>query len=228
MSHSARQGDDSPVVQIRELEKRFGATSILAGVNLEIKAATSVALIGESGSGKSTLLNIIAGLEKFDAGSVTVAGIALNNASGTDKSILRGERLGFVFQAFHLMPHLTALQNVMLPLLLQHKSQVQSRQAAHQILALLGLDHRIDALPSRLSGGEQQRVALARAVIHKPAVVLADEPTGNLDPRNAQIALETLIDVVKQSGAALLLVTHSQKVANSADRSVRLIGGRLE
>jgi putative ABC transport system ATP-binding protein len=133
-----------------------------------------------------------------------------------------------VFQAFHLMPHLTALQNVMLPLLLQNRPQTQSEESAMKLLHSLGLDHRAKALPSQLSGGEQQRVALARAVIHQPAVVLADEPTGNLDPRNAQIALETLLGVVKQSGAALLLVTHSQKVAASADRSVRLVGGTLE
>jgi putative ABC transport system ATP-binding protein len=228
MKQLNRDGNKALAIEIRGVQKRFGATQILTGINLEIPAATSVALIGESGSGKSTLLNIIAGLETFDAGSVMIAGLSLSGASSAEKSLLRSQQIGFVFQAFHLMPHLTALQNVMLPLLLQNRPQTQSEASAMKLLHSLGLDHRATALPSQLSGGEQQRVALARAVIHQPAVVLADEPTGNLDPRNAQIALETLLGVVKQSGAALLLVTHSQKVAASADRSVRLVGGTLE
>jgi putative ABC transport system ATP-binding protein len=209
------------------VEKRFGSTPLLSGVNLRIEAGKSAALVGESGSGKSTLLNIIAGLEPFDAGSVTVAGIDLSLASTKQKSLLRSQHLGFVFQAFHLMPHLTALQNVMLPLLLQQKPESPSKAAALVALEQLGLTSRANALPSKLSGGEQQRVALARAIVHQPSLVLADEPTGNLDPRNAQVALELLLASVKNSGAALLLVTHSDKVAAQADICVHLRNGKL-
>jgi putative ABC transport system ATP-binding protein len=215
------------MLELVAVEKRFGNTPILNGVNLRIEAGKSAALVGESGSGKSTLLNIIAGLEPFNAGSVSVAGIDLSRANASLKSQLRSLHLGFVFQAFHLMPHLSALQNVMLPLLLQQKPEASSKAAALITLESLGLASRADALPSKLSGGEQQRVALARAIVHKPSLVLADEPTGNLDPRNAEIALALLLASVKDSGAALLLVTHSDKVAAQADICVHLSNGKL-
>jgi putative ABC transport system ATP-binding protein len=215
------------MLELVAVEKRFGNTPILNGVNLRIEAGKSAALVGESGSGKSTLLNIIAGLEPFNAGSVIVAGIDLSRANASLKSQLRSLHLGFVFQAFHLMPHLSALQNVMLPLLLQQKPEASSKAAALITLESLGLASRADALPSKLSGGEQQRVALARAIVHKPSLVLADEPTGNLDPRNAEIALALLLASVKDSGAALLLVTHSDKVAAQADICVHLSNGKL-
>jgi putative ABC transport system ATP-binding protein len=212
---------------VNNVAKRFESTQILKGVDLQIHAGESVALVGESGSGKSTLLNIIAGLETFDEGKVTVAGIDLSTANSAQKSELRATKLGFVFQAFHLMPHLSALQNIMLPLLLQRKPETLAKTAANTLLEKLGLSARANALPNKLSGGEQQRVALARAIIHQPSLVLADEPTGNLDANNADLALQLLLETVKHSGAALLIVTHSEKIATRANRAVRLQNGKL-
>jgi putative ABC transport system ATP-binding protein len=219
------------MLELKNVEKKFDSTPdskpILHDLHLSLAAGQSVALIGESGSGKSTLLNIIAGLESFDAGEVTVCGVNLKNASASAKSELRAQKLGFVFQAFHLMPHLSAAQNIMLPLMLLGQAENTAKQRAKELLERLSLTHRADAMPAKLSGGEQQRVALARAVVHRPALVLADEPTGNLDPTNAQTALTLLLDIVRDTGASLLMVTHSEKVAASADFSVHLEGGRL-
>jgi putative ABC transport system ATP-binding protein len=215
------------MLELKNVDKNFDSTPILHDLHLTLAQGQSVALIGESGSGKSTLLNIIAGLESFDAGEVTVCGVNLKTANTATKSELRANKLGFVFQAFHLMPHLSAAQNIMLPLMLLGQAENQSKQRAYELLERLSLTHRADAMPAKLSGGEQQRVALARAVVHSPALVLADEPTGNLDPTNALTALTLLLDVVRDTGASLLMVTHSDKVAVSADFSVRLLNGRL-
>jgi putative ABC transport system ATP-binding protein len=212
---------------VNKVAKRFESTQILKEVDLQIHAGESVALVGESGSGKSTLLNIIAGLETFDEGQVNVTGIDLSTANSAQKSELRATKLGFVFQAFHLMPHLSALHNIMLPLLLQRKPETLAKTAANTLLEKLGLSARANALPNKLSGGEQQRVALARAIIHQPSLVLADEPTGNLDTNNADLALQLLLETVKHSGAALLIVTHSEKIATRANRAVRLQNGKL-
>jgi putative ABC transport system ATP-binding protein len=215
------------MLELKNVEKKFDSTPILHDLNLTLAQGQSVALIGESGSGKSTLLNIIAGLEDFDVGTVIVCGTDLKNATSATKSELRAKKLGFVFQAFHLMPHLSAVQNVMLPLMLLGRAESASKQQAHELLERLALTHRADAMPAKLSGGEQQRIALARAVIHGPSLVLADEPTGNLDPSNALAALTLLLNVVRDTGASLLMVTHSEKVAASTDFSVHLVNGRL-
>jgi putative ABC transport system ATP-binding protein len=216
------------MLELKNLNKNFDATPILKNLNLSLAAGKSVALIGESGSGKSTLLNIIAGLENFDSGEVNMCGTNLANASNAVKSELRANKLGFVFQAFHLMPHLTAAQNIMLPLMLLRQPEHSARARANELLERLQLTQRADALPAKLSGGEQQRIALARAVVHRPSLVLADEPTGNLDPSNAHTALTLLLDIVRDTGASLLIVTHSEKVATSADFAVRLIHGALQ
>jgi putative ABC transport system ATP-binding protein len=216
------------MLEIHHLEKKFDGNWILKELSLGLDAGKSVALIGESGSGKSTLLNIIAGLETFDQGTVNVCGTDLASASNAKKSELRANRLGFVFQAFHLMPHLTAVQNIMLPLMLLRQPQALAKSRANELLERLHLTQRADALPAKLSGGEQQRIALARAIVHRPSLVLADEPTGNLDPSNAATALNLLLDMVKDTGASLLMVTHSEKVASSADFSVRLLNGALQ
>jgi putative ABC transport system ATP-binding protein len=216
------------MLEIHHLEKTFEGTPILNDLNLSLPAGKSVALIGESGSGKSTLLNIIAGLETFDHGSVNVCDVDLSKASSAAKSALRANKLGFVFQAFHLMPHLTAAQNIMLPLMLLRQSETTAKTRAFELLERLQLTPRADALPAKLSGGEQQRIALARAIVHRPSLVLADEPTGNLDPSNAATALNLLLEMVRDTGASLLMVTHSEKVAASADFSVRLLHGALQ
>jgi putative ABC transport system ATP-binding protein len=216
------------MLEIHHLEKKFDSTWILKNLSLSLPPGKSIALIGESGSGKSTLLNIIAGLETFETGTVKVCDTDLAKASSSMKSELRANKLGFVFQAFHLMPHLTAVQNIMLPLMLLRQPEVAAKIRAYELLERLSLTQRADALPAKLSGGEQQRVALARAIVHRPSLVLADEPTGNLDPSNAATALSLLLDMVKDTGASLLMVTHSEKVAASADFSVRLSQGTLQ
>lgn len=219
--------DDAAVVQLHRLGKRFGERWILRNTSLTLQAGERVALIGESGSGKSTLLNIVAGLEAVTEGEAHVLGQALH-AMDTDASArLRRQSIGFVFQAFHLLPHLRIWQNVALPLVLNGVGPARSRALADQVLGRLSLASRATDWPTSLSGGEQQRVALARALVHQPRLVLADEPTGNLDPRIAAQAIELLHELVDESGACLLMVTHSDQAARAAGRIVHLTDQQL-
>ena len=195
---------------------------ILKGIDLAIAVGERVALQGESGVGKSTLLNLIAGLDVPDAGSIEVAGRRVDRLSAPERVRFRRENLGFVFQAFHLLPHLSALQNTMVPLMLLGSGERKSRKQALTLLDELGIAGRADAPPGELSGGEQQRVALARALVHHPALVLADEPTGNLDPATARLALTLLLAQCARHGTTLLMVTHSPDTAALADRRLRL------
>ena len=181
-----------------------------------------VALQGESGVGKSTLLNLIAGLDVPDTGSIEVAGRRIDKLSTAERTLFRRTALGFVFQAFHLLPHLSAIQNAMLPLMLAGTGEQSSRKRALTILDELGIAARADAKPGELSGGEQQRVALARALVHRPKLVLADEPTGNLDPATAKLALDLLLAQCAHHGITLLMVTHSPETAALADRRLLL------
>ena len=181
-----------------------------------------VALQGESGVGKSTLLNLIAGLDVPDTGSIEVAGRRIDKLSTAERTLFRRTALGFVFQAFHLLPHLSAIQNAMLPLMLAGTGEQSSRKQALTILDELGIAARADAKPGELSGGEQQRVALARALVHRPKLVLADEPTGNLDPATAKLALDLLLAQCAHHGITLLMVTHSPETAALADRRLLL------
>ena len=195
---------------------------ILTGIDLAVAAGERVALQGESGVGKSTLLNLIAGLDVPDAGSIEVAGQRVDRLSTPERARFRREKLGFVFQAFHLLPHLSALQNMMVPLMLLGAGEKHSRKQALTLLDELGMVGRADAMPGKLSGGEQLRVALARALVHRPALVLADEPTGYLDPATARVALDLLLAQCAHHGATLLMVTHSPGTAALADRRLRL------
>ncbi len=196
--------------------------TVLGGVSLDVAAGELVAIVGESGTGKSTLLNLVAGLDRPDAGTVTVAGTALAHLDDDALTRFRRERIGFVFQAFHVLPHLSVAQNVALPLALlgQWGSDADQRVAA--MLAAVGLAERGASMPRELSGGELQRTAIARALVHRPAVVLADEPTGNLDPASADVVLALLRERVLAEGATCLIVTHSRHAAALADRSVTL------
>ena len=193
-------------LQVQGLVRRYGDTPVFADVDLVLGAGEFVALLGESGVGKSTLLNCIAGLDAADAGSITVAGTAVGGLAEADRARLRREHLGFVFQAFHLLPHLSVAENVALPLLLLGRPDDVRVQALLTAVGLGGLGGRS---PAQLSGGQLQRVALARALVHKPALILADEPTGNLDPTTAERMLDVLVAQVRSEGAACLLVTHS-------------------
>jgi putative ABC transport system ATP-binding protein len=214
-----------PLLSVRGLAKRFGDTPVFQGVSFTLAPGEFVALLGESGVGKSTLLNAIAGLEPVDEGDVRLAGRALAELDDDGRAALRREQLGFVFQAFHVLPHLSVADNVGLPLLLLGRPDAARVQG---LLAAVGLDGLAARRPAQLSGGQLQRVAIARALVHRPALILADEPTGNLDPGTAARVMALLREQVRASGAACLLVTHSQAAASAADRVLRLTPAGFE
>jgi putative ABC transport system ATP-binding protein len=210
---------ESVVLQVRQLARRYGSSTVFAGVDLDIGRGEFVALLGESGVGKSTLLNCIAALDRPDAGEVHLLGQALHHLDETRQALLRRRHLGFVFQAFHVLPHLNVAQNVALPLLLLGQPDDHRVQ---QCLAAVGLGDLGERLPQQLSGGQLQRVAIARALVHRPALILADEPSGNLDPDTAARVMQALAEQVRSHGAACLMVTHSRSAAAHADRVLRL------
>jgi len=215
------------VLKLSGVGKRFGARTVLNAVSLEVAAGEYVAVIGESGIGKSTLLNVVAGLEPADSGSVLFEGTDLTRLDDDAQTRLRRDRFGFVFQAFHVLPHLSVLQNVGLPLLLRGVAQAELDERARAAIASVGLAGREASAPRELSGGELQRVAIARALVGDPKLVLADEPTGNLDPENARQVLALLAAQVKQRGAAGILTTHSEAAAATCDRRYRLTADGL-
>ena len=207
------------VLEIGSLAKRYGESTVFANVNLTVRAGEFVAILGESGVGKSTLLNCIAGLDRIDAGSVRIDRIDVPALPEPAQAAFRRDHLGFVFQAFHVLPHLTVAANVGLPLMLQGRADDARVEA---MLAAVGLAGFAARLPQTLSGGQLQRVAIARALVHRPKLILADEPTGNLDPATAERVLSLLVELVRGHGAACLLATHSRAAAARADRSVTL------
>ena len=215
------------MLAISGLVKRYGARTILDGLSLRVEPGATIAIVGESGAGKSTLLNLIAGLERPDAGRIELAGTELTMLDDDARTRLRRQAIGFVFQAFHIIPHLTALENTVLPLVLQGIEARERAARAIQMLEAVGLGERAQAMPRELSGGELQRVSIARALVHRPALVLADEPTGNLDPDTAQSVLALLAATARGGGAATIIVTHSEAAAQSADRMLRLAHGQL-
>ena len=200
---------------------------VLNGVTLDVAAGEYVALLGESGIGKSTLLNVVAGLEPADGGEVLFEGRRVTAMDDDALTLLRRENFGFVFQAFHVLPHLTVEQNIGLPLLLRRVAPARARQKALEAALAVGLEGREASLPRELSGGELQRVAIARALVGDPKLVLADEPTGNLDPENAAKVLDLFKEQVRSKGAAAILATHSAAAAARCDRAYRLTGAGL-
>ncbi len=207
------------MLHLHHLSKRYGETAVFDNVSLHLQRGEFVALLGESGVGKSTLLNCIAGLDDADHGQVVIDGQVLAPMNADARARLRREKLGFVFQAFHVLPHLTVAENVSLPLRLLGRPD---DARLHRVLADVGLQELHTRMPAQLSGGQLQRVAIARAVVHAPGLILADEPTGNLDPQTAQRVLAVLRKQVREAGAACLLVTHSAAAAAAADRVLRL------
>ena len=208
-------------LQIEALCKSYGDKPVFSDVSMHVKAGEFVAIMGDSGVGKSTLLNCMAGLDTWDSGRVVLKGHDVGQLSETALAALRRKDIGFVFQAFHVLPHLDVAQNVGLPLLLLGTPDGQRVQA---MLEAVGLGEMGPRLPQTLSGGQLQRVAIARALVHRPALLLADEPTGNLDPDTASLVMNTLVAQTRQHGAALVLVTHSQTATVGADRVLRLKG----
>jgi len=208
-----------PLLQVSGIGKTVpGGRVLFSGLQLSVAPGEFVAIMGESGAGKSTLLNLIAGLDTPDAGTIAIAGEALERLGDDARTRLRRRTIGFVFQAFHVLPHLTLAQNVALPLVLLETGGKPALERASAMLAAVGLAGRDRDYPQQLSGGELQRVAIARALVHRPALILADEPTGNLDPETAARILDLFSSEVRRSGVSVLLVTHSRIAASVASR----------
>lgn len=219
------------LVSVKKLTRSFDTAAerlvILDNLDLEIPARSKTVILGESGCGKSTLLNIIGGLENPTSGTVTAGPYAVDQLDETELARYRGSFVGLVFQFHYLLKDFTALENVMLPAYMQGMKKREALDRARQLLCDVKLDHRMDHFPSQMSGGERQRAAVARALINQPSLVLADEPTGNLDPDNSAMVMDVLFSVVSGHGSTLIVVTHDQGSAAHADTAYRLVHGKL-
>jgi putative ABC transport system ATP-binding protein len=218
-----------PIIRLADvrlnLESRAGVVEILKGITLDIARGQSVAIVGPSGSGKTSLLMILAGLEKATSGDVHVVDRDFNALDEDSLALARGEDVGIVFQSFHLIPTMTALENVALPL--EFAGVADARTRARSLLDDVGLGVRVDHFPAQLSGGEQQRVALARALAPRPKLLLADEPTGNLDGKTGRAVVDLLFGLKRKSGATLVLITHDERLAKECERTIRMTDGRI-
>ncbi|GGB38829.1 ABC transporter ATP-binding protein [Roseibium aquae] len=221
---------NGPAIVLKDVQLSLGEGAgrvhILKGIDLEIESGTSVGLVGPSGSGKSTLLMVMAGLERSDSGQVKVAGSELGPLSEDDLARFRGRNVGIIFQSFHLVPNMTALENVAVPLELSGDSA--AFQKAEAELEAVGLGHRLHHYPAQMSGGEQQRVAVARALVVEPEILIADEPTGNLDERTGAQIVDLMFSAQKKRKTTLVLVTHDPSLADLCDRTIRLRSGEIE
>ena len=228
----AKPGTAAVALSLNDVRRRFrqgeAALDVLRGVNLDLPAGEVCALVGPSGAGKSTLLQIAGLLERPDSGDVVLVGQACSSLNDAARTRLRREKLGFVYQFHHLLPEFNALENVVLPQMLAGRSRRDASERAMSLLSALGVDERATHRPARLSGGEQQRVAIARALANRPAVLLADEPTGNLDEETADGVFSMLMKTIREEGSALLIATHNPELARRTDGIARLHNGLIE
>ncbi len=219
------------IVEAREVDKRYDTGKVqvhaLRGVSFAVRKGEMVAIMGPSGSGKTTLLNCLSGLDRIDAGDVLIEGVSLGAMSDEERTDYRARRMGFVFQFYNLMPVLTAVENVELPLLVARVSASESRRRALAALAMVGLEDRATHVPDELSGGQRQRVTIARALVNDPAIVWADEPTGDLDSENAEEIVALMRELNRSRGLTFLIVTHDIAVGRSTDRIVRMVDGQV-
>lgn len=224
--------NDRPILEIRNLRRTFrqgeASIEVLRGVDLTLAGGEIVALLGPSGSGKSTLLQAAGLLEGGFDGHIAIDGVAAEALGTEQRTAMRREKLGFIYQFHHLLPDFTALENVVLPQLVAGRSISDAEERASELLSALGLAARLDHKPAKLSGGEQQRVAVARAMANQPRLILADEPTGNLDERTADAVFDEFVSLVREHGSAALVATHNERLAERMDRVVRLHDGVLE
>ncbi len=216
-----------PVLEVESLTKSYAERPILRGVSFKLEQGERVALLGPSGSGKTTVLNCVGGVDQADSGSVTITGHALGDLSVDGLAHLRRRHIGTVFQFYHLLPTLSAAENIELPLQLLGVPTSEREKRVRELLERVGISHRAAALPGQLSGGEMQRVAIARAVVHRPALILADEPTGSLDSATGIQVLDLLAEIVRETNAAMLLVTHSPEAVKHCERVLRMQDGEI-
>ncbi|MDR0215793.1 MAG: ABC transporter ATP-binding protein [Comamonas sp.] len=232
VAHASSLSPHRPLLEVQDLAKRYGEgdaqTSVFEHVSCQVSAGEFVAIIGDSGVGKSTFLNCLAGLDSWQQGHVLHQGVDLSTLDETQRAIWRRAHLGFVFQAFHVLPHLDVTQNVALPLMLLGRMNAEGQQRVQQVIDAVGLQGLGPRLPQQLSGGQLQRVAIARALVHSPPLLLADEPTGNLDPSTARQIMDLLLQQTHDRGTALVLVTHSSEAARRADRVLRLTASGMQ
>ncbi|MBO7235307.1 MAG: ABC transporter ATP-binding protein [Alistipes sp.] len=215
------------MIEVNNIVKRFGDLEVLHGVSLEVKRGEIVSIVGASGAGKTTLLQIIGSLLAADSGEVIINGIALSTLSEDALSVFRNRHIGFIFQSYHLLPEFTALENVMMPMLIAGGRRSDAELRARELLGVVGMSHREEHKPEALSGGEQQRVAIARALMMRPSVILADEPTGNLDSTTREEIERLFVELRDTMGQTFIIVTHDEALAAKSDRTIRMGDGRV-
>lgn len=215
------------LLEAKNIDKSYGNLQVLKNVSLQIKKGEFVAIMGPSGAGKSTLLHLLGMLDKADKGSIVISQTDINKLNANKQAAFRNKHIGFVFQSHHLLQEFTALENVCMPMWIAGMERAEAAKNAEEILAMVGLSHRIHHKPSALSGGEQQRVAIARAVAQAPEIIFADEPTGNLDTTTAEEINKLFLDLVAQNGLTLVVVTHNEQLADLADRTLHMRDGMM-